>query len=420
MANMRLPAYTRRKRLAGGKWSYYWELPGWAKPPAVRHGRTCPVESTPLGTNAGDAFDKADALNEAFLEWRKGDMGTQLKPQSIAWLFDWYRQQDRFTSKSAKTRQDYRKLMDMLVDLEPKAGHPKLGRRMASKVDAATADTIYAKLRPKGERQATYAMQVCRLVWTWAARYARTTGVKENPFRGMGLSSTAAKGNRETSRAEYELYKETARQLGYQSMATAAALAFECCQRVWDVFGLKDPESGQETPGLLWENYRPGETIRLVQSKTGNLVSLELATIMNVEGAPEIVRLYPELEEELGRQRAEILAKCEKSGREELDLSGPIVVEERNGQPYKHRRMATVHREICEAAGLPRDMTFTGFRHGGITEIGDTGEADVRAISGHKTLAVTTIYNKANAEKGRRIALKRREHIARLGGKGEE
>jgi hypothetical protein len=39
----------------------------------------------------------------------------------------------------------------------------------------------------------------------------------------------------------------------------------------------------------------------------------------------------------------------------------------------------------------------------------------VRPISGHKTLAQTRTYNKATAEKGRRIALKRREHIDQLG-----
>jgi hypothetical protein len=77
--------------------------------------------------------------------------------------------------------------------------------------------------------------------------------------------------------------------------------------------------------------------------------------------------------------------------------------------------MSTVHRKICDEAKLPKDMTFTGFRHGGITEIGDAGEADPRAVSGHKTLAVTGIYNKASAEKARRIAVARREHITALG-----
>ena len=76
--------------------------------------------------------------------------------------------------------------------------------------------------------------------------------------------------------------------------------------------------------------------------------------------------------------------------------------------------MSTVHRKICDKAGLPKELTFTSFRHGGITEIGDAGEADVRPISGQKTLSVTAIYNKAKAEKARRIAALRRQHIAMI------
>lgn len=54
-------------------------------------------------------------------------------------------------------------------------------------------------------------------------------------------------------------------------------------------------------------------------------------------------------------------------------------------------------------------------RHGGITEIGASGQDDMRAVSGYKTLEVTRIYNKANAEKARQIAMIRRLHISRLG-----
>jgi hypothetical protein len=35
---------------------------------------------------------------------------------------------------------------------------------------------------------------------------------------------------------------------------------------------------------------------------------------------------------------------------------GLIVVEDRNGKPYKHRRMTTVHHAICDAAELPKDI----------------------------------------------------------------
>lgn len=260
-------------------------------------------------------------------------------------------------------------------------------------------------MRLRGERQATYAMQVCRLVWSWAVRHGRTTGVTVNPFLGMGLKSTAKAGNRPTSRAEYNLYREKARELGFQSMATAAALCFECCQRVWDAFGYEDPE-GVERRGIEWSGYTPGVEITLVQSKTGNPVRLPLSMMVKGEdGAPERLMLYPELEEELARSRAAAPADAEV-----------IVLEERSGHKYKERRMSAVHRKICDEAGLPKEMTFTGFRHGGITEIGESGEADMRAVSGHKTLDVTRIYNKASAEKARQIAAVRREHIARLAG----
>lgn len=49
--------------------------------------------------------------------------------------------------------------------------------------------------------------------------------------------------------------------LGFPSMAAAAALGFELIQRVWDVFGIPDPDvSGveSETRGIQWEDYRPG------------------------------------------------------------------------------------------------------------------------------------------------------------------
>lgn len=417
MAIARLPAYVRPMKLAGDKTGYYFELPAWARPTknpktgkltaAVRHGQACPVISTALGTDLAQVHAKGAALNDALREWRTGQMGQgRIAEGSVAWLFQWYREQERFTKNKAKTRKDYKALMGMLVAFEPKAGQPPLGKRMASKVDATVADKLYQKLKEKGDRQAAYAMQVCRLVWTWAARHHRVTGVKENPFKGMGLSSTAAKGNRETSRAEYNLYRETARQLGFQSMATAAALCFECCQRVWDAFGFEDPD-GVERRGIEWAGYQPGVAISLVQSKTGNPVVLPLSIdVAGLGDEPgERVSLYPELEEELARSRAVVASDATV-----------IVLEERTGKKYTERRMSTINRKICDEAKLPKDMTFTGFRHGGITEIGDAGEDDVRAVSGHKTLAITRIYNKASAEKARRIGATRREHIKTLGG----
>lgn len=421
-AIVKLPAYVTRVKLASGEHAYYWKLPHWAtvkdpktgeRAPAVRHSFPCPVESCALGTSHDAAVAKAEGLNETLKEWRLGAERKTLKPGSIAWLFKWYREQQRWISLKPKTQRDYRRLMEIVIEFPTRAGG-KLGNRMAGDMDGETADTLYLKLRDKGEREAAYAMQVCRLVWKWAARHKRTTGVKDNPFAGMGIKSTPAGENRPTTRAEYDLYRETARAMGYQNMAAAAALCFEACQRVSQVFGLwADDEAvkeGRDPPaGLQWSVYKPGVAMALIQRKTGNPVWLDLS--IEVEG--EAVQLYPDLERELMDLR-------ERAVRDEFNQPvGPIIVDERNGQPFDQRWMSTVHRRICTKAGLPKAMTFTGFRHGGITEIGDSGEADVRPISGHKTLAQTRTYNKATAEKGRRIALKRREHIQALGEREE-
>lgn len=58
---------------------------------------------------------------------------------------------------------------------------------------------------------------------------------------------------------------------------------------------------------------------------------------------------------------------------------------------------------IMETAGLPTDMTFRSFRHGGFTAAGDAdlSDADVSAV-GAKTDATLDIYRKGTMEQRRR------------------
>lgn len=420
MADVRLPTYTSPKRLAGGRTGYFWTRPDWADPKhakskdekkrrlAVRNGKTCPVESTALGEDVAEAITKARALNEAFKEWRTGAEAKSIQG-SVRWLFSWYREQDKFTGLRHKTRSGYQVAMNMMDAMPMKVGI--FGTRRAAAIDGPTADAIYKKARAKhGERQAAYMMQVCRLVWNHAARpgYSKATGVTVNPFAGMGIkaSSATGKGNRAATRAEYNLYRATARELGLQSMATAAALCFEGCQRVYDVFGFEDPD-GEVVRGFFWADYQPGEQISLIQSKTRKLIQLPLTVEVTVpadeeggEASREKVQLYPELEEEL--------ARTPRTG-----AAGEMIVRrELDGQPYPIDYVPKVHRRIREKAGLPKDLRFTSFRHGGLTELGDADVDDMRAVSGHTKIDTTAIYNKANLAKARAIAVKRREHVA--------
>jgi hypothetical protein len=371
----------------------------------MRNERLCPVKATPLGTNLLKALETAEQLNEALDSWRTASKPAGPTPGTVDWLFRWYREQRKFTKNSPKTQSDYIKIMNAVATVEMKRG--VFGQRKAGAVGPETADKLYEIFLSRGARQALYMVQVCRAVYNWAGRYSTVTGVPKghNPFSGMAISYKPEEGNRPTSRAEYEAYCEKARELGYESMATAAALSFELVQRVWDAFGIPDPElpAGararlNKDRGIKWEDYRPGVSIKVKQSKTGKPITIPL---VDRGGGSDPVALYPELEAQLARV---------KPG----DATGLIVVEERTGKPYKHRRMSTVHREICDAAKLPKEMKFTGFRHGGATEIGDAGEADIRSISGHAQLNTAAIYNKASEEKARRIAKLRRAHIAEI------
>jgi hypothetical protein len=396
LASVRLPAYVQAHKRATGEPAYFWVRPRWAAPPAVRHGKTCPVTSSPLGTDLAVAIERANALNEAFKQWREGE-GAKLTPGTVQWLFDWYRRLEKFTELRHNTRAGYRIAMDAVESMAMRTG--TFGQRRAAAVDATAADMLYRKAREKhGERQGAYMMQVCRLVWNQASRHHKATGIKasENPFSGMGIksSSGAGRGNRAATRAEYDAYRAAAHELGRPSMAAAAAICFEVCQRVYDAFGYEDPDKRIER-GIRWGDYVPGVSIGLVQSKTGNVVTIPLA---DGTGADR-VELYPELEAEL--------ARLTRGADDEL-----IVRDERTGERYTKDYVTKLHRRVAKAAGLDAAVKFTSFRHGGITEIGDSGTDDVRAVSGHSTLEVTRIYNKANEEKARRIAVKRREHIA--------
>ncbi|SKB32895.1 tyrosine-type recombinase/integrase [Sphingopyxis flava] len=392
---IKLPRYTRPIRLKSGQTAFYWELPPWARPdkngvPKMRDGRPCPVESAALGTDIGLAKDRADILNETLDAWRTGIRKGPEKG-TVSWLFDWYQEQDQFKKNKAITRKEYTRLMLRLAEEKMKFG--TFGQRSAALVTASAADALYKIwLDRNGKRQATYAMQVCRLVWNWAARHHDVTGVQFNPFAKMRLSTKAAVGNRPTTRAEYDLYRKTARDMGYQSMATAAALCFELCQRVWDAFGFVD-EDGKERRGFRWSDYHPGESITVIQSKTGKEVPVPLSEMVDGEPFP----LFPTLEEELSRTERKALV---------------IVVDEKTGLPLTYDAMNKRHREICDRAKLPKKMTFTGFRHGGITELGDAGVDDVRPISGHITLNTTAIYNKANQVKAVRAARARLAHLS--------
>lgn len=112
-----------------------------------------------------------------------------------------------------------------------------------------------------------------------------------------------------------------------------------------------------------------------------------------------MVKLYPDLEDELSRTER---------------VADRIIINPATGRPFTQKQYAKLHRAICVQAGLPLEMSFTGFRHGGSTEMGDAGIDDIRPVTAHDKIETTRIYNKANQEKAERIGLQRRAHVRKV------
>lgn len=74
-------------------------------------------------------------------------------------------------------------------------------------------------------------------------------------------------------------------------------------------------------------------------------------------------------------------------------------------------------RRICRAAGLPDDITFTSFRHGGHTEGADSDltDAQLRALGGHKSTAALLRYAKETDKQRQTGARKRRDARTKRG-----
>lgn len=393
MAEVRLPRYMRAKRLADGRRAYFWERPSWAKPPAERWGRACPVESEALGADLAAAIGKADLLNAMLDEWRAG-VDARPAEGTVKALFAWYREHDRFKELGWRARRDYRAYMDKVETFQLKT--TLFGQRRVAEIEASHADALYrAIVKQRGKRAGAYCMQVCRRVWNEAIRAKKAKD--PNPFSKMGIKMTAQKGNRATSRAEYDLFRETARAMGIQSMASAAAISFELLRRVSDVFGyIVDPED--EERGFFWEDYAPGERFAMRQGKTGDRQIIPLRGEPDPDNGDAVgPLLYPELEAEL--------ARMERG-------TGHIVINEETGQRYTEQEAIRTFRRIRDKAGLPKEMTFTGFRHGGATELGDAGVFDIRPVSGHRTLQQTGTYNKVTEAKARSAGTARQRHVA--------
>ena len=389
------PRYMVDRPLKSGTVGYYWVPPTWAR----RDG--CTLAEEALGTEYGDAKKRCDELLNPQLDaWRKREEiappSERAKPGTFDWMVIVYKSSPQYQKLLPKTRKDYDLALRLVSGYTLKNGR-SFGSLELRSITPGAADRLFEQLKKRsggGERvrTATLCVTVCKRAWNVARRSKPTLVPSFNPFHKMELEYHPTP-TRAVTHAELLRFVKAADEAGESSIGTAGMIAYYWLQREEDIL-----------TRLSWSHYRPTDDpgiARIFHHKTGELVDMPLH---DEDGTA----LWPEL---MGRLDATakhgtlIVTRDRPDRRRKVHLPWK--------EDYFRHRVA----EIREVAGIDFDVKFMGLRHGGNTESGnaDLTDAQIRALSGHKTSAMTALYTKATMQQRRAGARKRLEERTKEG-----
>jgi hypothetical protein len=403
------------RRLAGGTTAYYWVPPTWA----AKAG--CPIKSEALGVEYADAKGRCDkVLNPQFDAWRTRGSEPSAPARATVGTFNWmaavYKTSPKYRDTDAKTRKSYDAALRLVSEYLLKDGRT-FGCLTLNSITPGAADRLYEKIRSVVEpvvdtegkkvidrdgkpvtrerqrtRTAILAMAVCKRAWNVARRDKPEVVPLANPFAKMGLSYKAQP-TRPVSYPEMTRFVSAADDAGEASLGTAAMIAFFWLQRQEDIVNR-----------LSWNHYRPADApdkVRIFHHKTGELVDLPLYDDDGSALWPEIMK---RLDQET-RRGTLIVTRDRLDRRTKIHLPWKL-------DHFRHRVAA-----IRKAAGIDSAAKFMGLRHGGNIEgaEADLTDAQLRALSGHRTTAALLRYAQAT-EKQRVVgARKRRDARTKTG-----
>jgi hypothetical protein len=378
------------KRLRGGVTGYYWAPPTWA----LKKG--CQMNREALGSDYAEAKRRCDELlNPQLHAWmRRGEVGEvspRLEPGTFDWMVATFKRSPKYIDLPAKTRKSYDDALALIGDHVVKDGR-RVGSFSLKAITGAVVDKLHAKLLTRQDgterrRTVNLAMAVARRAWKIARRASDRVPL-ENPFERMGLTYRPRQ-TRPVTRDEMMNLVAAADAVGAPSIGTACMISFYWLLREGNCLS------------LTWGAYRPPDVpgiARLVHHKTGEPVDVPL---IDDDGT----LLFPELCERLDAtpRRGSLIIMRDQPDRRKVHL------------PWKEDNFRRRFAEIREAAGFDSTLTFMGLRHGGLTESGDAGlsDAQMMALSGHRTRAVLTRYSQATAKQRKVGARLRRDGTKR-------
>jgi hypothetical protein len=396
---LKLPRYVIPKRLADGTTGFYFNIP-------TRYRKQgCTIPNEPLGNDYATACGpdgiggRAAALNGLLDEWLKIKKGEAVESiaryGTVDWLFREYKGSKRFRERvSQRTRPDYERLMQLVVNLLTKRGDT-VGQRSVKAITPLAADKVYEQVcnGPNGARprQGEKVVALCRAAWRVVHRLHPGAFNREvpNPWEGVTKQRRTMATKPAATREQVYRFATGAMEAGRPEAAAAAVICFEFLQRPENVL------AGY----LTWPDYRGPDAptaIKINHHKTGAVVWHPLEE----ETDQGVVKFYAEAEA--------VLAALPRRG------IAMILKQRRDGtyEPYTAMQMAKIVRKLRDQLALPATFTLDSCRHGGMTELEEAALTDGqgRALSGHRTQRAYQGYAKQTLARALPATRKRYAH----------
>ncbi|MDU0341337.1 hypothetical protein [Bosea rubneri] len=331
---------------------------------------------------------------------------------SFDWLVTTYKNHKSYKDLSDGQKRNHERGFTMVADYVLTKGArqgPRIGTQPVADITTKLVDALYEALltvtetdedgnEVQRERKTTTnaAMKSCRRGWNIAYRAEPSIVPKDNPFARMGLNESSTP-NVDATFEQLKAFVAKADAENRSSLGTAAMITWEWLQRGEHVFGAFEVA-----------HYQPKErpdAVQIVHPKTEKEVWWPLFDPEQSERVP----LFPELMarlDEIKRNRIGglMLVRDWKDDKEGRPLPWPT------GNKGDLTYMRHEVKRIIVAAGLPDNLSFTSFRHGGLTETGDANMTDreILAQSAQTTAKVLPRYVKKTMRQVANGASKRR------------
>jgi hypothetical protein len=341
--------------------------------------------------------ERANALQDDMLTWAHGGIEpTATYNGTWASLIRCYKTDpdSPYGKRRYNTRQSYDVLCKCIIE--------KCGNELVEHTDARRVMRIYESWANAGKIAMGHSViGMMRTVITFGATLLKDKGKKDCRELKMTLHDlrfTGAKPRVELLTADMaQAIIALSPSIGRRSIGVAQAFQFDLMLRQKDVIGEWVPVSEPGISdvidrnekwlrGIRWEEIDKNLILKHTTSKRQKEIEIDLT-------------LAPMVMEEL-----RFIGGCAEGvtlTRNMLPVSGPVVINEMNGMPWRNAEYRRKWRELANGCGVPKTVRNMDSRAGAITEASDSGAEleHIKHAATHSDIAMTQRYSRGATDK---------------------